>query len=335
MRKHTRCHARTHACTLTHTHPESSVKAFELSLCDRNVNKRFDLILMDKEMPESDPKLTLSSGVVAVRRIRELARLQGQVEPGFKSPCIIGVTSCEDEDDPSLIAFRHELQLSRAQAGISDSTLIQPKLRQWSEEFDREVRFLCGKSLSSLPSDPSEALVKPIVWGDRTRIEKMLRNLITNAIVHGKPAEGEQRVTLSYDIVNLRSSLHPCLIRSERDDEVKHSLSWQLSLHLEDRIQRFVQVMVTDNGKGLDVNKQRMRQSLGLELPLAESNAATSRANAAAAQGVHSSVSNYGIGLKQIVCREVANCHGAMGVHSRSEPDSGCAFVLALPLYAP
>ena len=319
---------------------ESSIKAFEQSLSERNVHNRFDLILMDKEMPESDPELTKSSGVAAVRRIRELSRLQMEQEPNFKSPCIIGVTSCEDEDDPTLIQFRHELQLSRTQAGLRSNILIQRKLNQWSEEFDREVRELCGKSVASLP-ETDEAQVEPVVWGDRTRIEKILRNLIMNAIKHGRPLEGEHRVTLSYDIVDWRTSLHPCLFLFERDDEVKRSLSWQLRFNLEDRIQRFVQVMVTDNGPGLDGNSARLRQTLGLELPSTREfelqGAANGRGDASPSQHdpPSSSVSNFGIGLQRIVCREVANNHGAMGVHSRSEPDTGCTFVIALPLYAP
>jgi len=148
-------------------------------------------------------------------------------------------------------------------------------------------------------------------------------------------------VTLSYDIVDWRTSLHPCLFLFERDDEVKRSLSWQLRFNLEDRIQRFVQVMVTDNGPGLDGNSARLRQTLGLELPSTREfelqGAANGRGDAAPSQHdpPSSSVSNFGIGLQRIVCREVANNHGAMGVHSRSEPDTGCTFVIALPLYAP
>jgi hypothetical protein len=47
------------------------------------------------------------------------------------------------------------------------------------------------------------------------------------------------------------------------------------------------------------------------------------------------SVSNFGMCLRRIVCPEIANSHGAMGVHSRIEPTSGCSFVVALPYCAP
>jgi CheY-like chemotaxis protein len=123
---------------------ESSVKAFELSLSEGTVHRRFDLILMNNEMPELDPQLTKSSGVFAVRRIREISRLHTHQDPSFKGPCIVGIASCEDESDPSLIAFRHELELSRLQAGLSNNFLIQPTLNKWSEVFDKGVRELCG-----------------------------------------------------------------------------------------------------------------------------------------------------------------------------------------------
>jgi hypothetical protein len=162
-------------------------------------------------------------------------------------------------------------------------------------------------------------------------------NLITNAIQHGKPADGEHCVSVSYDVVDRRSRVHPCLMRSDLDDEVERSLSWKLSGAFCDDTQRFVQVMVTDNGPGIDVNNERMKRSLGFRPSSDISEGASVQAGSPAAavnpavSSSDSCVSNFGIGLQRIVCPEVASSHGAMGVHSRIDPDKGCSFVVALP----
>ena len=314
---------------------ESGVKAFEASLkCDAKARSRFDLILMDKEMPvsEQDVKhIDVMAGVVAVRRIRELSLLQAEQEPGFRCPCIIGNTACRDEDDVTLIQFRSELELARQQAGMRYNLLVhQQKMSSWSDEFDREVRQLCGMD-DALPPETDDARQAPTVWGNPIRLQMIFYNLITNAIVHGKPDDGEHCVCVSYDVIEWRARLHPCLMRLDRDDEVLSSMSWQLSSAFEDVTQRFVQVMVTDNGEGIDVNNERIRLSLGLQLPSASSAGDANRSDAGASPPPGSSVSNFGFGLQRVVCPEVANNHGALGVHSRSEPNTGCSFVVALP----
>ena len=321
---------------------ESCVTAFEATLkWDAKAHSRFDLILMDKEMPMSEQSMkdiNKMAGVVAVKRIRELSLLQAEQEAGFRFPCIIGNTACTDEDDPSLIQFRGELELARRQAGMRGNQLIQHgKMSVWGDAFDREVRQLCGMD-DALPPATDEAQEAPTVWGNPIRLHMIFCNLITNAIVHGKPKDGEHCVRVSYDVIDLRARMHPCLMRSDRDDEFERSMSWQLSGTFEGGAQRFVQVMVTDKGPGIDVHNERMRRSLGLQLPSVSSAdaalpGAADRGTNAASRPPRSSVSNLGFGLQRVVIPEVANNHGAMGVHSRSEPDTGCSFVVALPHY--
>jgi CheY-like chemotaxis protein len=160
------------------------VNAFESTLrCDSSPHGRFDLIIMDKEMPTSEPEGYRTAGASAVKRIRELSLMQAAVEPGFTCPCIIGNSACTDENDPTWIKFRDELQLARQQAGAPNSLLIlKEKLSSWSDAFDQDVRRLCGLSDASA-GDGDEA---PTVWGKPIRLEMMVRNLITNAIQHGK-----------------------------------------------------------------------------------------------------------------------------------------------------
>jgi signal transduction histidine kinase len=216
------------------------------------------------------------------------------------------------------------------------------------------VRELCGKSdsVSSLPEETSKMPVDPIVWGQCGRFLSILRNLLTNAIIYGKPAEGEHRVTLSFDIVNCLTNLHPCLLGSERLDQGALLFTCLLTMYLQDHmqhfvqimhiqhfvqimhIQHFVQIMVTDNAPGLDLNDARLMQSLGLALPSASS--FEPHIHFASQGNSQSYVSQHtGIGLKRIVSKHVAFHHGALGVHTCSEPDAGCSFVLALPLYNP
>jgi hypothetical protein len=234
-----------------------------------------------------------------------------------------------------MIEFRRELELSRQQAGMRRDHLIQErKMSSWSDEFDRDVRRLCGID-DVLPPEADDAHA-PIVWGSPIRLQMIFYNLITNAIVHGKPADGEHCVCVSYDVIDWRARMHPCLMRLDRDEEVQRSISWQLSAAFEEGTQCFVQVMVVDNGPGIDVHNERMRRSLGLEPPAASSEHATlGDVNHGGAAGASlppgSSVSNLGIGLQRVVIPEVASNRGAMGVHSRSEPDTGCSFVVALP----
>ncbi len=309
---------------------ESSVKAFDDSLrCESIAHGRFDLILMDKDMPTSEPNVPnahKTAGVSAVKKIRELCQLQAEVEPGFRCPCIIGNSACSDEEDPTWIQFRDELELARQQAGIpSDLLILKEKMSSWGDVFDREVRRLCGL-------DDAPAPEAPTVWGKPIRLEMMLRNLITNAIQHGKPSVGEHRVSVSYDVLDQRSHMHPCLMHSDQDDEVARSLSWQISNDLRERTQRYVQVMVTDNGPGIDLK----RMALMLQTSSGASHGARAQpvSSAGAAPSV-SSVSNFGICLQKIVCPEIANSHGAMGVHSRIDPSSGCSFLVALPYCSP
>jgi hypothetical protein len=179
------------------TSVESCVREFEATLqSDAKACGRFDLILMDKEMPvsEQNPKdIDSKAGAVAVRRLRELSLLQAGQEPGFKCPCIIGNTACTDEDDPAMIEFRRELELSRQQAGMRRDHLIQErKMSSWSDEFDRDVRRLCGMD-DVLPPEAEDAHA-PTVWGSPIRLQMIFYNLITNAIVHGKPTDGEHCV---------------------------------------------------------------------------------------------------------------------------------------------
>ena len=306
---------------------DAGLNAFESTLrFDSSLHGRFDLIIMDKEMPTSEPEGYRTAGASAVKRIRELSLMQAAVEPGFTCPCIIGNSACTDENDLTWIKFRDELQLARQQAGAPNSLLIlKEKLSSWSDAFDQDVRRLCGLSDASA-GDGDEA---PTVWGKPIRLEMMVRNLITNAIQHGKPSVGEHCVSVSYDVVDRRSRMHPCLMRSDQDDEVLRSLSWQLSHAFDQRTQRYVQMMVTDNGPGIDTERMKLR--LQSSSDVAEQQAAGGDSGASAV----SSVSNFGICLRRIVCPEIANSHGAMGVHSRIEPSSGCSFVVALPYCAP
>ena len=182
----------------------------------------------------------------------------------------------------------------------------------------------------------AEGAHAPTVWGNPIRLQMIFYNLITNATVHGKPADGEHCVCVSYDVIDSRARMHPCLMDMDRDEEVQRSISWQLKAAFEEGAQCFVQVMVVDNGPGIDVHNERMRRSLGFDPPAASSeHAALGDVNHGGAAGASlppgSSVSNLGIGLQRVVCPEVASNRGAMGVHSRSEPDTGCAFVVALP----
>jgi CheY-like chemotaxis protein len=309
---------------------ESCVRAFEASLRgERSAYSHFDLILMDKDMPTSAPEGSTSAGAWAVNRIRQLSRLQAEVDPGFRWPCIIGNSACTDEDDETWIRFRDELELARREAGKPNSVLVLPeKLSAWSDAFDAEVRRLCGVD-DACVADASEA---PTVWGKPIRLQMMFRNLITNAIHHGKPSVGEHRVSVSYDIIDRRSRVHPCLMQSDQDDEVARSLSWQLSHDFDRRTQRYVQVMVTDNGPGIDAQRMKLRMQPSSE---AGSGAAVQADGSAGAASAVGSPSNFGICLRQIVCPEIAHSHGAMGVHSRIEPLAGCSFVVALPHCTP
>jgi CheY-like chemotaxis protein len=310
---------------------ESSVKMFEESLpYGANTFKRFDLIIMDKEMPTPEPGGQKAAGVAAVRRIRELSQQQAEREPGFKCPCIIGNSACTDEDDPALIEFRCELALARQQAGLSQKLLILPqKLSSWSDSFDREVRQLCGLNDALAAPKVDEVQEAPIVWGRPVRLHMIFYNLLMNAIHHGKPSDGEHCVSISYDVIDRRARMHPCLMQSYMGDEFERSLSWQLKTAFEDNTQRFVQVIVSDNGPGIDVQNERMRHSLGLARFM--DSGVSSMPQAAAGSATSSHVCHFGIGLQHIVCPEVANHHGAMGVLSRNEPDTGCSFVVALP----
>jgi hypothetical protein len=119
---------------------------------------------------------------------------------------------------------------------------------------------------------------------------------------------------------------------SDQDDEVARSLTWQLSFDFQQRTQRYVQVIVADNGPGIEMERMKFRleaSSGGGDGSVAQSAVSDGGASAM------SSVSNFGICLQRIVCPEVARCHGAMGVHSRIEPSSGCSFVVALPYSSP
>ena len=302
------------------------MNAFESTLrCGSSPHGRFDLIIMDKEMPTSEPEGYRTAGVSAVKRIRELSLMQAAVEPGFTCPCIIGNSACTDENDPTWIKFRDELQLARQQAGVPSTLLIvKEKLSSWSDAFDQEVRRLCGLSDESA-CEEGEA---PTVWGKPIRLEMMIRNLITNAIQHGKPLVGEHCVSVSYDVVDRRSRMHPCLMQSDQDDEALRSLSWQLSHAFDQRTQRYVQVMVTDNGPGIDTERMKLKLQSSSDVAVQQAAGGDSGVSAVA------SVSNFGICLRRIVCPEIANSHGAMGVHSRIEPSSGCSFVVALPYCA-
>ena len=310
---------------------ESSVHAFEQSLrCDPSAYSRFDVILMDKEMPTADPDGHKTAGVWAVKRIRALSRQQAQDEPGFKYPCIIGNSACSDEDDATWMQFRDELELARREAGLpSNLLLVEGKLSSWSDAFDSEVRLLCGMD-EACAADMDET---PTVWGKPIRLEMMFRNLITNAIQHGKPSVGQHCVTVSYDVIDRHSRVHPCLTLRDEDDEVARSLSWQLSHDFDRRTQRYVQVMVTDNGPGIDAKRMKLKPLLPSSDAGDREGTDATTASASASAGEASS--NFGICLQQIVCPEVALSHGAMGVHSRIEPLAGCSFVVALPYCAP
>jgi CheY-like chemotaxis protein len=310
---------------------ESCVKLFETTLrADSNACNRFDLIIMDKEMPTAHTSGFRVAGVAAVKRMRELAALHAEVEPGFTCPCIIGNSSCTDDSDPTVIEFRNELELARRQAGLPTTMLmLQEKMATWTDDFDDDVRKLCGLKTSATCAD----FQLPLVWGKPIRLQMLFRNLITNAIQHGKPSSGKHCVRVSYDVIEGRTRMHPCLVRSDQDDEVARSLCWQLSGAVDDGAQQFVQVIVTDNGPGIDANNERMKQRLGQaswqgggDAPQASNHAATSSTG---------SVSNFGMCLRRIVCPEIASSHGAMGVHSRIEPTSGCSFVVALPYCDP
>jgi CheY-like chemotaxis protein len=229
---------------------EACVKLFEATLLDDSYAcSRYDLIIMDKEMPTREKDCCRSAGVSAVKRIRELWMLHAQGRAAFKFPCIIGNSACTDETDPTMVAFRDELHLARLQAGMPTSTLmLKEKLSAWTDEFDAEVRLLCGLNGSA----DASSMEKPVVWGKPIRLQMLFRNLITNAIQHGRPSVGDQRVSVSYDIIDDRSRMHPCLTRSDQDDEVACSLCWQLEDKKFDRsTRRIVQVIVTDNGPGV------------------------------------------------------------------------------------
>jgi CheY-like chemotaxis protein len=297
---------------------ESAVKAFEATLLFApSACCRFDLIIMDKEMPTPEQDGFRTAGVSAVQRIRELSQLHTEYEPKFTCPCIIGNSSCGDEADPTLILFCNELRRARLQSGLSCERLIfKEKLSTWSDAFDAQVRQLCGMN----DNRAAELDELPIVWGKPVRLEMLFRNLITNAISHGKPAEGEHRVHVSYDIVDARARLHPCLMQSDLDDDAVRSVSWHVSESCDGRQQRFVQVTVSDNGPGIYAKSERTKKASS-DLP----------DSSAVAEKRAGGVSNFGVCLRSIVCPEIASCHGAMGVHSRTEPTSGCSFVVALP----
>jgi CheY-like chemotaxis protein len=311
----------------------SAVKAFEATLLmDPRACSRFDLIIMDKEMPTTEPDSSSDSfrkaGVFAVKKIRELSQEHALREPGFRGPCIVGNSACGDPDEPTFIQFRNELELSRQQAGMPSTMLtLREKMSGWSDEFDVAVREMCGM-VGAQPQDTCA----PTVWGKPIRLQMLFRNLITNAIQHGKPCQGEQRIHVSYDLIDQRARMHPCLVRSDQDNEVARSLSWHLSGACENETQRFVQVMVTDNGPGMDGKKQPMPLARDGEL-LAETSASGAVELGARFFAQEGGMSNFGICLQRIVCPEVANNHGAMGVHSRIEPSPGCSFVVALPYF--
>ena len=313
---------------------ESCVKVFEATLqADSNACDCFDLIIMDKEMPASESSGFRTAGVAAVKMIRELSKLHAEHNPGFRYPCIVGNTACAEEDDPTMIEFRNELELMRLQAGMRTEVLIlKEKMSSWSDAFDEDVRRLCGlKDVAA-----ADAFQLPLVWGKPIRLQMLFRNLITNAIQHGKPANGQHCVTVSYDLIDSRMRMHPCLTRSDQDNEVSRSLSWQLEGKFDDGAQRFVQVTVTDNGPGIDANNERMKRRLGQPLGGSMSSAPQAAIDQSADGPLPAgSVSNFGMCLRHIVCPEIANSHGAMGVHSRIEPLSGCSFVVALPHCAP
>lgn len=172
------------------------MKLFEATLqLDSNARTRFDLIIMDKEMPTAEVDGFRVAGVAAVKRMRELAQLHAEVEPGFACPCIIGNSSCTDDSDPTFIAFRNELELARLQAGLPTTMLIlQEKLSSWTDDFDDDVRELCGLTTSA----PCGNFELPLVWGRPIRLQMLFRNLITNAIQHGKPSSGQHCVRVSY-----------------------------------------------------------------------------------------------------------------------------------------
>lgn len=301
---------------------ESAVKAFEATLLFApSACSRFDLIIMDKEMPTSQQDGFKTAGVSAVMRIRELSQKHATLEPNFVCPCIIGNSSCGDESDPTLISFCNELRLSRVQSRLSCERLIfKEKLSAWSDAFDAEVRQLCGCGIHDTRATARDEL--PTVWGKPVRLEMLFRNLITNAISHGKPAEGEHRVHVSYDLVDAHARLHPCLMQSDHDDEAVRSVSWHVSTACDGTAQRYVQVTVSDNGPGIYAKDERAdKSSSGLP-------GSTAGADRASPVG---GVSNFGVCLRRIVCPEIASCHGAMGVHSRTEPTSSCSFVVALP----
>jgi CheY-like chemotaxis protein len=238
---------------------EACVKMFEATLqLDSSACNRFDLIIMDKEMPTADPSLSNTAGVSAVKKIRQLIKLHMEHDPGFKSPCIVGNSSCE-ESDASMAEFRSELQLMRLQAGMDTSMLImKEKMSSWSDGFDEEVRGLCGLNGEVEDDTAGQALV----FGKPIRLQMLFRNLVTNAIHHGKPSIGRHHIRVSYDLIDNRARVHPCLVRSDQDDEVTRSLSWQLEDKFEEGTQRFVQVIVADNGPGIDANNERMKKRL-------------------------------------------------------------------------
>ncbi len=158
-----------------------------------------------------------------------------------------------------MVEFRSELQLMRVQAGMDATMLImKEKMSSWSDGFDEEVRGLCGLN----GEVGSDALGRPLVWGKPIRLQMLFRNLITNAIHHGKPTSGRHHVRVSYDLIDSRARVHPCLVRSDQDDDVTRSLSWQLEDKFDEGTQRFVQVIVADNGPGIDATNERMKKRL-------------------------------------------------------------------------
>jgi hypothetical protein len=207
---------------------------------------------------------------------------------------------------------------------------LAEKTSSWSDNFDVALRQLCGMSDTAVPD--TGKLQAPTVWGRPIRLQMLLRNIITNAIQHGKPREGEQHINISYDLIDHCARMHPCLVRSDQDNDVARSLSWYLSSDCGSQAKRFVQVIVTDNGPGIEEKKQHMIMVRDEESLAAGSGASSGDPGASFRNAELAGCrTNFGICLQRIVCPEVANNHGAIGVHSRVEPAPGCSFVVALP----
>jgi CheY-like chemotaxis protein len=155
---------------------ESCVKVFEATLqIESNACDRFDLIIMDKEMPTKEASGFRTAGVTAVKKLRELCKLYAEQEPGFKYPCIIGNSTCQDEDDATVIEFRSELERMRQQAGMATTALmVKGKMDSWTDQFDADVRRLCclGDTLES------DAYRLPTVWGTCTLYPQDINRLL-------------------------------------------------------------------------------------------------------------------------------------------------------------